>query len=284
MKILAIGDFHGKFPQKLKNKIKKEEVDLILANGDYTGIDGWRKPLRKVFKAREKGEDLWIKDVMTKKAYSNLLKKDYAAGKVVLREINKFKVRTFSVFGNGDWYKVFFNDVGKFYENLIRRLKYIKNINRGKGRFKKLKIAGFGGYLDPDIYFTKKGIKATGCSPEHLKTRKKRRRQWEKKLRQLMKNKPEILLIHYTPYRCFDKMKEKGLPLTGSYVGVSFYNRAIKKYKPALVVCGHMHENPGKCKIGSSLVINPGAAKEGKAAIIEFDEKRGKVKSVEFIK
>jgi predicted phosphodiesterase len=41
MKILAIGDFHGKFPAKLKKEARK--VDLILSTGDYAGIDEWRK-------------------------------------------------------------------------------------------------------------------------------------------------------------------------------------------------------------------------------------------------
>ena len=45
-----------------------------------------------------------------------------------------------------------------------------------------------------------------------------------------------------------------------------------------------MHENQGRCKIGKTLVINPGAAQNGKAAIIDFDEKKGEVKRVRFIK
>ncbi len=79
-------------------------------------------------------------------------------------------------------------------------------------------------------------------------------------------------------------MKEKGFMLTGSPMGVSSYNRAIKKYKPALVVCGHMHENQGTCKIGKTIVINPGAALEGKAAMINFDEKKGKVEKIRFFR
>ena len=67
-------------------------------------------------------------------------------------------------------------------------------------------------------------------------------------------------------------------------MGVSSYNRVIKKYKPALLVCGHMHENQGKCKINATLVVNPGAALEGKAAIIDFDEKMKRVLSVRFVR
>ncbi len=284
MKILAIGDFHGKFPEKLKKKIKKENPDLILGTGDYTGIDEWRPWLRKSFKAREKGKDIWVENLMGKKRFGKLLKKDYAAGKVILREINQLKIRTFSVFGNGDWYRWQFNKTNRDYKLLIKKLKFIKDINRGKANFKKLKVVGFGGYLDPDIYFTRKGRKAIFAKPESEKRRRKRYKDWEKELMQLMKNKPDILLIHYTPYKCLDKMKQKGFMLTGSPMGVSSYNRAIKKYKPVLVVCGHMHENPGTCKIGKTMVINPGPASDGKAAIIEFDEKKRKVGDVKFIR
>ena len=35
MKILAIGDFHGKFPKKFERIIKKEKIGLVVSNGDY---------------------------------------------------------------------------------------------------------------------------------------------------------------------------------------------------------------------------------------------------------
>ena len=35
MKILVIGDFHGKFPVKLKEEVKK--VDIVLCTGDLGG-------------------------------------------------------------------------------------------------------------------------------------------------------------------------------------------------------------------------------------------------------
>lgn len=282
MKILAIGDFHGHFPVRLQRKIRKEKPDLILSNGDYAGVDDWRPLLKKVFKAREKGKDIFIKDIMDKKAYRELLKKDYAVGKFILKELDKLKIKTFSVFGNGDWYRYFYNKTNRDYALLIKKLKFIKNINRGKAKFKDLKIVGFGGYLDPDIYFTKKGKKAINDDEKRSKKRKKRYNKEEKRLKKLMKYKPDILLIHYTPYRCLDKMKERDYMLTGSYMGVGFFNRAIKKYKQSLVVCGHMHENQGKCKIGKSLVVNPGPAYEGKAAIIELE--REKIKRVKFLK
>ena len=45
-----------------------------------------------------------------------------------------------------------------------------------------------------------------------------------------------------------------------------------------------MHENQGKVKIGKTLVVNGGAAADGECAIIDFDEGKGRVKSVKFVK
>ena len=45
-----------------------------------------------------------------------------------------------------------------------------------------------------------------------------------------------------------------------------------------------MHENQGKCKISKTTIINTGAAYENKAVIIDFDEKKGRVKEIKFIK
>lgn len=282
LKILAIGDFHGKMPAKLKARIRKTKPDLILSTGDYAAIEELRPYITAHFKAIAKGKRLNLKEVIGRKKFSKLIKKDYAAGKKILKEFDKLGVKIISVFGNGDWYRFEYNKSNRDYALLIKKLKNIKNINRGKATFQGLKIAGFGGYLDPDIYLTKKGIRLLHYSRKHIRIIRKSYKKEEKRLMKIMKNKPDILLTHYTPYRCMDKMKMKGMPLHGSYMGISYFNKAIKKYQPSLVICGHMHEYQGKCKIGKTTVINPGAAYKGKAALIELE--REKIKKVKFIK
>ena len=286
LKILAVGDFHGKFPEKLKNKIKEINPDFILCTGDYAEIDEFRPWLKKIFKAKKNASELGIKEMMGAERYGKLLKKDYAAGKEIIKRLNSLGIKAFSVFGNGDWYKLRSSryKVKRDYGQFTRKLRYIKNIHRGRADFKGLRITGFGGYLDNDVYFSEKGRKAISDSAEQNKIRKERYKKEEKKFASLMKSKPSILLTHYTPYRCMDRLKTKGLALSGSSMGISYFNRGIKKYKPILAVCGHMHENSGMCRIGRTLVINPGAASEGKAALIELDEKKKKIKSVKFIK
>ncbi len=286
LKILAVGDFHGRFPEKLKRKIQDIKPDFILCTGDYAGIDDFRPWLKKVFKARKKASELGIKEMMGAERYSRLLKKDYAAGKEIIKRLNSLGIKAFSVFGNGDWYKLRSSryNVKRDYGRFARRLGCIKNIHRDVASFRGLRIAGFGGYLDNDVYFSEKGRKAISDSAEQNKIRKESYKKEEKKFASLMKSKPSILLTHYTPYRCLDKMKTKGLALSGSSMGISYFNRGIKKYKPVLAVCGHMHENPGMRRIGITPVINPGAVSEGKAALIELDEKKKKIKSVKFLR
>ncbi|MBS7654873.1 metallophosphoesterase, partial [Candidatus Bathyarchaeota archaeon] len=41
------------------------------------------------------------------------------------------------------------------------------------------------------------------------------------------------------------------------------------EYKPALTLCGHIHEAKGADKIGETLIVNPGPSKQGNYAIID---------------
>lgn len=282
LKILAIGDFHGKMPAKLKARIKGIKPDLMLSTGDYAAIEDFRPYIIAHFKAIAKGKRLNLKEIIGRKKFSKLLKKDYAVGKKILKELDKIGIKIISVFGNGDWYKFEYNKSNRDYALLIKKLKNIRNINRSKTTFEGLKIVGFGGYLEPDIYLTKKGKRNLNLSEKHIKIISKSYKREEKRLMKLMKIKPNILLMHYTPYKCLDKMHMEDMPLHGSHMGVSFFNRAIKKYQPLLAICGHMHENQGKCKIGRTTVINPGAAYQNKAALIELAGER--IKNIKFLK
>ncbi len=58
----------------------------------------------------------------------------------------------------------------------------------------------------------------------------------------------------------------------------------IRRFKPELVLCGHMHENQGRDRIGKSIIVNTGSVLENQYAIVDFDEDKGKVKKVVFKK
>lgn len=67
------------------------------------------------------------------------------------------------------------------------------------------------------------------------------------------KDRKLVLLTHAPPYRTkLDKVNNH-------HVGNKEIRGLIKKLRPLIVVCGHLHENFGKKQIvGKTLVINPG--------------------------
>ena len=95
MKILVVGDFHGKFPGKLKRLAK--EVDLVVSLGDYPM---WS--LKKLFfeHCYKTEKNLW--DVMGKRKYKRAFLKDWKTAESVMRKLNSFDVPVFSIVGNYD--------------------------------------------------------------------------------------------------------------------------------------------------------------------------------------
>ena len=98
MKILAIGDFHGKFPEKLKKRLKKEEFDLILSPGDYCGN---RELAKLYFKyVYSKDESNIPREIMKK--IKKLDKLSVQKGLQVIKEIKGFRREFYGVCGNWD--------------------------------------------------------------------------------------------------------------------------------------------------------------------------------------
>jgi Icc-related predicted phosphoesterase len=281
MKIFAIGDFHGKFPERLKKLAKSKDIDLIIGLGDYTGLPEWRPIVLRQLRAAKTGKEVPdFERLAGKKKYTALVKKDFRAGLEVLRELNGLGKPCIIIFGNGDWYRFFGNKTGKDYEGYIKQMKNLKQINYRRTKFMGMNFVGFGGYMDIDSYFKKKEWK--DADAKSIKIRLKRRNQSKRIFfKNLRKAKGKIIFVlHYPPKGAFDIIHGgRANPLTGKSTGISFFRDAIRKFKPRLVLCGHMHEYQGKKKLVGSLVVNPGDAERGRAAIIDYPSLR-----VRFIK
>jgi len=75
-----------------------------------------------------------------------------------------------------------------------------------------------------------------------------------KRLNRLLHDNPDALFLsHAPPYNYLDKIN------SGKHVGSKILLKAIKKNKPKLVLCGHIHEAKGKAKIGKTTVYNLGS-------------------------
>ena len=278
MKILAIGDFHGKFPEKLKQEAKK--VDLILCTGDFADAEKIRKIIFKNWT-----EKPWYEVVGLKKA-KKLEKESFESGLKVLKELNSLNKKSCIIWGNTDFYKTT-NSKKELspgtYEDKVKKLKNIKIIERKKLKINNLEIIGHGGYLDVTEYIKNPLHDDKEKQKELIKRYKKSTYQLTKLLQKTKPKKGFIFLIHYPPYGIFDKVKFKGSPMNNKNVGFQPYNEIIKKYQPSLVICGHMHEYHGLKKAYNSTIISHGEANKGKATIIEID-KNNKIKSIKLMK
>ena len=97
---------------------------------------------------------------------------------------------------------------------------------------------------------------------------------------QKMDIKKVIFVSHNVPYNTkLDKITSKEAPkqVRGKHFGSKLARRVINAYHPVLAVGGHIHESVGKQKLGKTLVLNPGSATEGKAMIVDIEDK-GKIK------
>lgn len=276
MKLLAIGDFHGKFPEKLKKEAKN--ADLILCTGDFGGSDKLLKIIFKYFMGD------WWEQIGDKKA-KELTLEDYNTGKRIINELDALNKEIYIVPGNWDFEK---RKKQRFASLKLKKTSQIikskKNLHFIQGKIRNIQgltVYGFGGYIIPDVYLTQKGCKDNErrgiYQKEHGISRKK---LFSKKIKNL-----DIFLSHYPPYNYFDIVKFKGEnPMNGKHIGFKPYTDYIRKFKPKLFICGHMHEYQGKKKLGNTWIVATGSAKQGKAVIIDFDEKNKKINKIRFIK
>lgn len=79
------------------------------------------------------------------------------------------------------------------------------------------------------------------------------------------KGKSTILVTHCPPKGYRDEVVGRGS------MGCEAVAQIVEKYKPVLVISGHIHEAFGVEDFGDdTVIVNPGAAKEGRAALIEL--------------
>lgn len=86
-------------------------------------------------------------------------------------------------------------------------------------------------------------------------------------------DKPVILVSHQPPYK---SVADKAMKV--KHVGSKAVRDWIHAAKPLLVLTGHIHESYGQEETGGVNILNPGAFKEGRYALVEIDSSTGSVK------
>jgi len=267
MKILAIGDFHGKFPKKLENLAKKS--DLVISLGDYfPGYSVENFLIEELFRLIS-GEEI-----------QKIPEKDEKQVRTILKKLNSLKKPVLTTIGNYDNHNSddsTDSEKGKdFFSNIIKDYPKIRRIDYKTARIGELVFIGAYGSSFP------------GDPKSHsYKKSKKKLNTLFKKYSQKNKERKLIFIAHNVPNNCkLDKIRAKDAhPIVrGEHYGSKLVREMIDKYQPVIFIGGHMHENQGKCKIKKTLAIDAGPAVEGKATLIDFDENNGRINKVKFIK
>ena len=294
VKFLVVGDFHGKFSQKLFNKIKKENPDILLSPGDFCGNKRWGKLFFKYSYGKEDSEI----PKKIEKEMEQLEKKAINDGLLVFRKLKSLNKETYSIMGNWDPGKYGYDIPAEFRRKDKKNFKifkreYSKNFQQIDLEFKefdKFILVGGASSTHPckiDKKTIEKLIKNRDSKKE-IKLRIKNYNFRQQKYEELFKKakltkKLVIFLTHNAPYNTkLDKIKQG--PAKGEHYGSYQERLLINRFKPDLVVTGHMHENFGKDKIGKSLIINSGTAMENNYITFELAEKNSKIKNLSFKK
>ena len=75
-----------------------------------------------------------------------------------------------------------------------------------------------------------------------------------------------VLVTHVPPFKLQDKM------FIGNHGGSKQLRHLIDTYKPRLVLCGHIHEDPGMTLSGDTTVVNCSLGKRTEGALVEITD------------
>lgn len=280
MKILCIGDFHGK-AFDLRSVVIKNKIDVILCTGDLPDTEQERKYTFKYWNVLQLG--ISLEQILGRKKYSKMVKKTLESQKKVLQKLNSYNTKVILVWGNSDISKHWYNKEKRFkkyfIEALVKKYKNILLVQSGTVNIKDVSILAHSGYRFPSQKNKKKISDDDKKWDLQLKKlfSKIQKRKLEKNTNN-QKKKTTIFLAHEPPYNTkLDYVRYKKSPLYKKNIGDEYYLKWIKVKKPDFMVCGHMHENQGAVKVGKTKVVCCGYGFDKKYAIIDTDTKKIKL-------
>ena len=286
IKILAAGDFHGKVPRYLRKVIQKEKPDVIISPGDFCSFlekKIWFKYCYGTY------EPLW--KFIGKKKHNQYLKRNKKKGEEVIHYLKSLNLPLYVVTGNADYVphrEIGETEMEKEMErpkprttDFLKKLK-VSILDYSHKKFKESILIGYPRSSYPGImrrHLKKKAwYRDEGRARQLLKDYKK---HWQR-MSKLFKNKRNVIFVsHNVPYRTkLDKITDTKADerARGHHYGSYLTKELIRKYQPRLCICGHMHENLGKQKIGKTWVVNCGDGSKGQYAIIELKGRQTKIK------
>ena len=271
MKILVVGDLHGKKP-----RIYFKHFDAIIAPGDFCS-DRHRKYIFEVLRRNLENpkKKFELKDIIGKRKAEQVENISIKDGKKILEFLNSFNVPVFAVPGNWE-------HPTRKWNKMIKKLKNLKDLHFKKKSFDGTDFIGYGYVAGPEIPKYKEDRKIL-TKKELDKEKRDYKKRKDRLLKLFKKSKSPIIFIpHNIPFNTsLDKITNKDSPRYGFHYGSVIAREIIEKYKPLLCIGGHMHEHFGKIKLGKTTVINAGFGRYVNI-LIDLDEKKGKIRKITF--
>ncbi len=303
MKILVIGDLHGRKP-----RIHYKNFDAVIFVGDVCDDrkieplkDEWVRELEKRPNDPPSMDAFIVSKIGTKrmKQYD---KESLKVGRKILECLNSLGRPIFMVGGNWDqsygrtrisdmdkndynYYKAFLDFWlgNKINSKLIKGLKNIKDCQLQLHKFNGVNIFGYGLSSNKEKPRVRKKRKYT--KKEMIKLKRAYKRiidRLESAYRLRDKELPNIFITHNVPYDTpLDIINVKDSKFNGMHFGSTVARDFVNKYQPMLCIGGHIHEHFKKCKIKKTVAINAGYGRDANI-LIDLDEKKHKIKSIKF--
>ncbi|MCK5342685.1 MAG: metallophosphoesterase [Candidatus Heimdallarchaeota archaeon] len=306
MRILVVGDLHGKMPV-----IREKNFDCMVVVGDVCDDSVLGAFYREFFiNERAKGKGWKVKTYVENKVggkerLEDLWEDSLKVGKEILKYLDSFGKPIFMVAGNWDssygktrlkdrdrnsyslmkvFYDYYLGD--RINPKLVRGLENIQDCMFRCHEFNGINFIGYGLSSAPEKFELSSARKnLSGFSV----LQEAKLRMAEKKIRDKLnvgylkrKNKelPCFFISHNVPYGIkLDVIFKKDSVRRGDHMGSTIARDFCLKFKPEVCVGGHVHEGKGEDRIGKTFVLNPGMGQ----VLLEFNEIRGKVKKVKFI-
>lgn len=253
MKILVVGDCHGRKPE-IEGLV--EDVNIVLVTGDVCGdSDRMRNAM---FEAME-SEKMWY-DVLGREQAKKSVEKSLEQGREVLKYLNSFDKPVFLVPGNWDWTgdEAWEFLEGNRFQKLVDEFNSIHNINGQLFQDSEFSYIGYGPCPAPEL---PQHEDEKPASREEMIEIEKEYREKKEELKEKFEasDNPVILLSHNVPHNSsLDRIENPDSPEDGRHYGSIIVKELIEEQRPPLAVAGHMHEGYGKEKIGETLAVNAG--------------------------
>jgi uncharacterized protein len=157
----------------------------------------------------------------------------------MLQALNRLDLPVLIVRGNSD---------SRGLVSLLQPFARLRSVHLSTACFNGVEIVGVGGTL-PLPFHSRLGFKETDVVARVS----------------VMLKSSSVLVVHPPPYGIRDRVLGK------FHAGSRAVRRLVDRCSPALVICGHIHEQAGVETIGRTTVVNCAMGRAGGGALIRYD-------------